>query len=136
MYGIYQSNNPVKRGWTVRLPLNSGISNRWFGAYRHGGMDAALNAAKKHRDESLPLLHERLNAKHHGQIVSAHDHWSMANIHRQPPSTRCSGWRVKVKYKGKNETKTFSDSHYGGYEESLQAAKQYRDYLRSLLPRK
>lgn len=136
MYGIYHTDNAFKKGWSVQLQLQSGRWVRWFGAYRHGGMDGALKAAKKHRDELLPLIKDTVKAKHHGQAIPRHDHFSMMNIQRQSPASRCVGWRVYLRYKGKSETKTFSDSHYGGYEGSLQAAKEYRDYLRSLLPRK
>ena len=48
--------------------------------------------------------------------------------------TNTRGWQVVVRRRGKEYSRLFSDSMYGGYHGALRSAKEYRDELFDELP--
>lgn len=139
MYGISKTTHKSGKyhGWSVHIKMKSGWARKHFSFLRNGGESAALQKAKAFRDSCLPNSTKIVSPSRAAGLLRPHDAGELFNIHRGfPGRCRYKGWRVEVMLKGVKETKYFTDAKYGGYEESLKAAQEYRDYLRSLLPGK
>ena len=65
--------------------------------------------------------------------ITHHATMSVKNVKRIDTG-RTHGWQVCIQRDGEQTTKLFSDKKYGGREEALELAKEYRDELLEDLP--
>jgi hypothetical protein len=136
-------NNPMKgisridteekstHGWFVRIYRRKVIS-KFFSDNKHGGKDAALQAARQWRDEiyqkhpreDVPFFTRPLPQNTTGVhgVAESYDMWGKGTNRRKVPYFSVF-WAPR---KGEGRSKRFYHHHYDAREDALAAAAKYR----------